>query len=479
MRRFGTHAPLCRRRPACSKPASPARACSSCCPGHVAITQRDGLGHVTPVVEQGPGQFLAEIGHFRTGPRSSMVMPKVSVETLLIPPDQLRALMVAEADLGERIMRALILRRVSLIQEAVGGPVLIGSPMVGRHGAPAGLPHPQRLSAPSARSGRRSGGGGAGRAPRADARRNCRWLSARAAPCCAIRARASWRVTSAWSARPASATLYDVAIVGSGPAGLVDGRVCGVRRPFRGGARPARLRRPSRRQRPHRELLRLPDRDLGPGARRPRFHAGAEVRRRGDDPGRGEDARLQALADGAFGIELDGGERLRARSVVVASGARYRRPAIENLSAFEGRGVWYWASPIEAKIAAGQDVIIVGGGNSAGQAAVFLSGHAAKVRVMIRGEGLAASMSSYLIDRIAAAPNIEVMMQTEIAALDGNRGGRPRAGALARPPHRRRDRRQYPQRVSVCRRRPGDGLARWLRRQPRSQRLCHDRSAAR
>jgi thioredoxin reductase (NADPH) len=78
-------------------------------------------------------------------------------------------------------------------------------------------------------------------------------------------------------------------------------------------------------------------------------------------------------ADGAFGIELDGGERLRARSVVVATGARYRRPVIENLSAFEGRGVWYWASPIEAKIAAGQEVIIVGGGNSAGQAAVFLS----------------------------------------------------------------------------------------------------------
>jgi thioredoxin reductase (NADPH) len=124
-------------------------------------------------------------------------------------------------------------------------------------------------------------------------------------------------------------------------------------------------------------------------------------------------------ADGAFGIELDGGARLRARSVVVATGARYRRPVIENLSAFEGRGVWYWASPIEAKIAAGQEVIIVGGGNSAGQAAVFLSGHAAKVRVMVRGEGLAASMSRYLIDRIAAAPNIEVMMQTEIAALDG------------------------------------------------------------
>jgi thioredoxin reductase (NADPH) len=108
----------------------------------------------------------------------------------------------------------------------------------------------------------------------------------------------------------------------------------------------------------------------------------------------------------------------------VASGARYRRPAIENLSAFEGRGVWYWASPIEARLCAAQEVIIVGGGNSAGQAAVFLAEHASKVRVMIRGDGLAASMSRYLIDRIAAAPNIELMLQTEIVAL----GGAPETG---------------------------------------------------
>src|SRR5712671_202671 len=94
--------------------------------GHVAITQRDGLGHVTPVIEQGPGQFLAEIGQLSG--RLALVdgHAEGDVETLLIPPERLRALLVAEADLGERIMRALILRRVSLIQGGVGGPVLIG-----------------------------------------------------------------------------------------------------------------------------------------------------------------------------------------------------------------------------------------------------------------------------------------------------------------------------------------------------------------
>src|SRR5207244_11526457 len=94
--------------------------------GHVAITARDGLGHITPVIDQGPGQFLAEVGQLSG--RVALVdgCAEGDVETLLIPPDRLRALLVAEADLGERIMRALILRRVSLIQGGVGGPVLIG-----------------------------------------------------------------------------------------------------------------------------------------------------------------------------------------------------------------------------------------------------------------------------------------------------------------------------------------------------------------
>jgi thioredoxin reductase (NADPH) len=107
---------------------------------------------------------------------------------------------------------------------------------------------------------------------------------------------------------------------------------------------------------------------------------------------------------------------------VVASGARYRRPEIENLAAFEGRGVWYWASPIEARLCAQQEVILVGGGNSAGQAAVFLSGYARRVHMVIRGGGLGASMSRYLIERIEAAPNIELMFNSEVVGLEGTAG---------------------------------------------------------
>ena len=128
-------------------------------------------------------------------------------------------------------------------------------------------------------------------------------------------------------------------------------------------------------------------------------------------------------SDGALALSTDCGQLMRARSVVVASGARYRRPDIENLATFEGRGVWYWASPIEARLCADQEVALVGGGNSAGQAAVFLSSHARRVYMVIRGGGLGASMSRYLIERIEATPNIELVFNTEIAGLDGSEEG--------------------------------------------------------
>jgi thioredoxin reductase (NADPH) len=124
--------------------------------------------------------------------------------------------------------------------------------------------------------------------------------------------------------------------------------------------------------------------------------------------------------DGSFALALDCGDTLRAHAIVVASGARYRRPAIESLATFEGRGVWYWASPVEARLCADQEVMLVGGGNSAGQAAVFLSGHARKVLMIIRGGGLAASMSRYLIERIEATPNIELVFNAEVVALEGS-----------------------------------------------------------
>jgi thioredoxin reductase (NADPH) len=115
-------------------------------------------------------------------------------------------------------------------------------------------------------------------------------------------------------------------------------------------------------------------------------------------------------------------ESLLARAVVVASGARYRRLDVPNLAQFEGSSVHYWASPIEAKLCGGQEVALVGAGNSAGQAAVYLASHVKKVWLLVRRESLEETMSHYLVERIKAQPNIEVVARCEVTALEGCEG---------------------------------------------------------
>jgi thioredoxin reductase (NADPH) len=127
------------------------------------------------------------------------------------------------------------------------------------------------------------------------------------------------------------------------------------------------------------------------------------------------DNALDSLA-----VALADGRTIHARTVVIASGARYRRPEVPRLAEFEGRGIWYWASALEAPLCVDTEVVLVGGGNSAGQVAVFLSEHASRVHVLVRGPGLADSMSRYLIDRIEATSNIELRPYTEITELHGD-----------------------------------------------------------
>ena len=121
-----------------------------------------------------------------------------------------------------------------------------------------------------------------------------------------------------------------------------------------------------------------------------------------------------------FAVQLDEGQRIPSRAVIIATGAEYRRLALDNLSQFEGAGVYYGATPMEAQLCAGEEVAIVGGGNSAGQAAVFLAQGATRVHVLIRGDRLADTMSRYLIRRIEENPDIALHPHTEIVALHGN-----------------------------------------------------------
>jgi thioredoxin reductase (NADPH) len=121
-----------------------------------------------------------------------------------------------------------------------------------------------------------------------------------------------------------------------------------------------------------------------------------------------------------YRIEVGDGTTLPARSVIIATGARYRKPDIPNLSSFEGAGVYYNATFMEAQLCSAEEVIVVGGANSAGQAAVFLSQTAARVRMLVRGNGLADTMSRYLVHRIEGTPNIDLQTNAEIVALEGN-----------------------------------------------------------
>jgi thioredoxin reductase (NADPH) len=120
-------------------------------------------------------------------------------------------------------------------------------------------------------------------------------------------------------------------------------------------------------------------------------------------------------------IQLANGDRLQARAVVLAMGARYRRPDVSGLEDFEGSSVHYWASPLEGRLCAGQEVVLVGGGNSAGQAVVYLAGQARRVTMLVRRD-LEATMSRYLIERIQGLANVEVVTGVEVSGLEGHDG---------------------------------------------------------
>ena len=120
-----------------------------------------------------------------------------------------------------------------------------------------------------------------------------------------------------------------------------------------------------------------------------------------------------------YAVALDGDRRVPARAIIIACGAEYRRLAIDNLSQFENAGIYYGATFVEAQMCGGEDVVVIGGGNSAGQAAVFLAQTAKKVYMLVRSSGLADTMSRYLIRRIEETPAIELRTHTEIVALEG------------------------------------------------------------
>lgn len=384
--------------------------------GTIEVKRRHGLhGEMAHTTYQ-TGQFSGEVNALAGRP--SIAGGQAGADGCVALPfdaPHLRALMVGSADLGETVMRAFILRRVDLIEDAEGGPILIGEP------ASPQLVHLQSFLA-------RSGYPNLVLDSKLDAEgkalveRMGLLHSELPLVVCPdgtfLHNPSELELATCLGMMPSfdEGASFDVVIVGAGPAGLAASvyaaseglSILVVDEHSTGGQAGASARIEN--------YLGFPTgisgRALAGRAFNQAIKFGVQV---------AVPLKVESLdcTDGNKLLTLAGGRHVRAKTIVIASGAAYRRPAIPNLALFEGNGVSYWASPIEARLCAGEEIALVGGGNSAGQAIVFLAPQVRRLHLFVR-RPLAETMSRYLIDRIAALPNVEIHVGSEVVALEGN-----------------------------------------------------------
>ncbi|WP_332854698.1 FAD-dependent oxidoreductase [Duganella sp. S19_KUP01_CR8] len=388
--------------------------------GGIEVSRYDGLGNTSYITTHGPGQFSGEVAQLSGRPSLGNGLAIGAVEVLELPSESLRALLVAHADLGERIVRALILRRVGLIEQNSGGPVIVGPRGHGRiHTLQSFLSangHPHSVLDPEL--DQQAADLMAHYQPKPEE------LPLVVCPDGVVKKNPTVvDIGRCLGMLPEidSEKVWDVIVVGAGPAGLATAvyaaseglSVLALETRAYGGQAAASARIEN--------YLGFP---TGVSGRALAGRAYVQAQKFGVEVMIPAPAGRLICDTYPLQVEMCGSlQRLKARTVVLSCGARYRRPSLANLRQFEGKGVYYWASPIEAKLCKTEEIVLVGGGNSAGQAAVFLAGHAAKVHMLIRKDSLASTMSSYLIERIQATPNIELHTQTEIVALEGDEDG--------------------------------------------------------
>jgi thioredoxin reductase (NADPH) len=383
--------------------------------GGIEIIDLDSDGHPRTVTTHTRHGFTGELDHFNQ--RSILVSGLTVAESRLIriTRENFRRLISAEPDIGEIIMRAFILRRVSIIQQGIGGVVLIGS----SHGVDT-----LRLQRFLVRNGYPHRLIDTDLDPKAAGLLDTFEVQPHLFPVVISPDHRMWmNPSTAELADSLGLTesldpghVHDVAVVGAGPAGLAAAVYAaseGLDTIVIEGMAPGGQAGTSSKIE---NYLGFP---TGISGQALAGRAQIQAQKFGARLAISRNVVSLHCASQPYQLELDDGQRVTARAIVIATGACYRKLDVPNYDRDEGQGIHYAATPMEGKLCAGEEVVVVGGGNSAGQAAVFLSRIAAHVHVLVRGVGLAATMSDYLVRRIHQSPRITLHTETRIVGLEG------------------------------------------------------------
>lgn len=383
--------------------------------GRIEIVRPSGTTE-TLVAVHGPGQFIGEVNMLSGRPALVRARASESGEVIELDHEHLLALVQTDSELSELIMRAFIIRRVELIAHGLGDVVLVGSnhcsgtlrvkEFLTRNGHPYSYIDLERDADVQALLDRFH-------------------VSAADVPVLICRGEVVLRnptnqqIANCLGLNDAidQTQIRDVVIVGAGPAGLaaavyaasegLNVLVLETNSPGGQAGSSSKIE----------NYLGFP---TGISGQALAGRAYTQAQKFGAQVIIAKGAKRLVCDRKPYAIEMDGDTRVQARTIIIATGAEYRVPTIENLSEFKGVGVYYGATFMEAQLCRDEEVVVMGGGNSAGQAAVFLAQAAKRVHMLVRGNGLAESMSRYLIRRIEQNPVIVLRTKTEIVALEGS-----------------------------------------------------------